>query len=179
MALIERLHSRPAGRILDFAAGSGRNADALRAAGFTVVAVDDAAAGSRAPLADLDGAFDAAISTHGLLHGTVESIASRVRAIADRLTSRGLFYATFGSTGDARFGRGKRIDDSTYAPIGGDERGVAHGYFDRARLCELLSRHFDVESLEEHRVDRIAGSWAHRAEPLQGAAHWFAIARKR
>ena len=80
---------------------------------------------------------------------------------------------------DARFGRGTRIDDSTFAPTDGDERGVAHAYFDRERLLSILDRYFIVESLSEHCVDDVAGSWAHRERPLDGAAHWFAIARKR
>jgi hypothetical protein len=178
-ALIERLQSRPESRILDFAAGSGRNGEALRRAGFTVVRIDDDAAASERPLANLCERVDAVISTHGLLHGTVATIAARVSSIADHLMSGGLLYATFGSTHDARFGRGERIDDSTFAPLGGDEGGIAHAYFDRERLRALLEARFDVESLNERDVDEIAGSWAHRKRPLRGAAHWFAIARKR
>ncbi len=93
--------------------------------------------------------------------------------------SGGLLYATFGSTRDTRFGQGKRIDDSTFAPTQGDERGVAHAYFDRERLLSILDRYFIVESLSEECVDDVAGTWAHRERPLDGAAHWFAIARKR
>lgn len=178
-ALIERLQSGTESRVLDFAAGRGRNTDALRAAGFTVVPVDDAAAASTAPLGGIDGTFDAAISTHGLLHGTVATVASHLRAIADRLTARGLLYASFGSTRDARFGRGKRLDDAAFAPSEGDERGVAHAYFDHDRLAKLLSRHFEIESLDERSVDDVAGRWAHRRRPLEGAVHWFAKARKR
>jgi SAM-dependent methyltransferase len=175
---MERLHSRPESRILDFAAGSGRNAEALRRAGFAVVAIDDDAAASEQALEELPNRFDAVVSTHGLLHGSCETIASRVRRIAAHLEPGGLFYATFGSTRDARFGLGERIDDSTFAPLDGDERGVAHVYFDRQGVLALLDPHFEVESIEEHGVDDVAGSWAHRERALRGAAHWFAIARK-
>jgi hypothetical protein len=177
--LIERLHSTPGSRILDFAAGSGRNGEALRRAGFTVVAVSDDSAASSAPLSGTSERFDAVLSTHGFLHGTVSTVTERVAAIAHRLVSGGVLYATFGSTRDARFGQGKRLDDSTFVPDDGDERGVAHAFFERSRLMALLDPYFDVESLNEHAVDGIAGSWAHRQRPLAGAAHWFAIARKR
>ncbi len=177
-ALIERLQSRPESRILDFAAGSGRNAEALRRAGFAVVTIDDDAAASEKALEALPSRFDAILSTHGLLHGSPETIGARVRSIAAHLEPGGLLYATFGSRRDARFGLGERIDDSTFAPLDGDERGVAHVYFDRQRMLALLNPLFAVESLEERGVDDVAGSWAHSQRPLRGAAHWFAIARK-
>ena len=177
--LIERLQPGAPARILDFASGSGRNAGAIRSAGFEVLAVDDGTAASDAPLAGVAPGFAAAISTHGLLHGTPARIAAALRAIGDRLVPGGLLFATFGSTRDARFGEGTRIADFTYAPADGDERGVAHAYFDRERLHTLLEPSFEIESLEERGVDEIAGAWAHLERPLAGAAHWFAIARKR
>jgi hypothetical protein len=177
--LIERLQSRPQSRVLDFASGRGRNLEALRRAGLVVVSVSDAAAGSDAPLRDMGERFTAILSTHGFLHGTASGVAARVASIAERLDGGGLFYATFGSKSDARFGDGRRIDDSTFAPTEGDERGVAHAYFDRSGLRALLDQHFQVESLAERFVDEIAGSWAHRERRLAGAVHWFAIASKR
>lgn len=177
--LIERLQSHPHGRVLDFGSGSGRNAEALRRAGFAVIAIDDAAVAAGLQFADIDGSFAAAISTHGMLHGSANAIAARVRTIAECLEHRGLFFATFGSVHDTRFGRGRQIDESTFAPTGGDERGIPHVYFDRCQLLETIEAHFDVDSLEHHGVDSIAGAWAHRQRPLNGAAHWFAIACKR
>jgi SAM-dependent methyltransferase len=178
-ALVERLHSRPTSRVLDFAAGSGRNTGALRAAGFAVVAIGDAAAASEMPFAGVEGGFDAVISTHGLLHGTRATVASRLRTIADRLEPGGLLYASLGSIRDARFGCGERLDDSSFAPTDGDERGVAHAYFERDEIGRLLERDFLIESLDERNVDQIAGRWAHRENPLHRAVHWFVRARKR
>lgn len=178
-ALIERLHAGGGVRVLDFACGSGRNTSALRAAGCTVVAIDDTAAAAAEPLREISERFDAAVSTHGLLHGTYDAIASHVRAIAERLRTGGLFYAAFGSSRDARFGQGRRFDDWTFAPLDGDEREVPHTYFDRSRVVAMLAPYFEIESLEEAGVDEIAGRWAHSVQPLQGAAHWFAIGRRR
>ncbi len=177
--LIERLQSQRNIRILDFATGIGRNAEVLRRAGFTVVTLSDDAAASDLPLADERARFGAVLSTHGLLHGPARSIGSRVRSISEHMEPGGWLFATFGSTRDARYGRGERIDESTFAPTDGDERGVAHAYFERRQLRALLEPSFELETLEEHGVDAIAGRWAHSKRPLEGAAHWFVVARRR
>jgi hypothetical protein len=177
--LVERLQPRSDRPILDFASGSGRNGEVLRRAGFAVISIDDEVAASDAPLAAVAQKCVAVISTHGLLHGTPAAIAQRLGWIVEHLADAGLLYATFGSKRDARFGCGKRIDASTFAPNDGDERGVAHAYFDRGQLCAMLEPCFEVESLGERGVDDVAGRWAHRARPLAGSVHWFVVARKR
>lgn len=176
--LIARLGPRADLPVLDFGAGRGRNTRALRDAGPRVVSVADAVAESAAPLAGITDRFAAALSTHALLHGTASIVAEKTAVIAQRLEPRGLLYATFGSSRDARFGKGERIDDWTFAPLEGAERGVAHAYFDREHLVALLEPLFMIESLEERDVDDVVGAWAHRDAPLRGAVHWFAIAAK-
>jgi SAM-dependent methyltransferase len=178
VSLIEHLRGAPEIRVLEFACGSGRNTRALREAGFDVASIDDRAAASEAPFAGVHGRFAAAISTHGLLHGTPEIIGGHLLQIARLLRRNGALYATFGSIRDARFGRGEPIDASTFAPAEGDERGVAHAFFSRDQMRALLDPYFAVESLEECDADEIAGSWAHRERPLSGAVHWFAVARR-
>jgi protein-L-isoaspartate O-methyltransferase len=177
-ALIERLRARPRARVLDYCTGSGRNAAALSAAGFDVSTVADDDADPGGALAKL-GPFAAIVSTHGLLHGTEDDIVNRIAALSASLEEGGALYATFGSVRDARFGRGRRIGPATFAPIDGDERGVAHTYFTREQIERLLLEfHLDIERLEESSADAVAGSWAHRTRPLSGAVHWFAIARR-
>lgn len=175
-ALIARLGPRSGAAVLDFAAGSGRNTRALRAGGLCVVSLADGVAESAAPLAGITERFGAVFSSHGLLHGTPAIIANKIASVARCLEPGGLLYATFGSTRDVRFGEGRRIDAWTFAPAEGDERGVAHGYFDRERLTALLEPWFAIESLEERAVDDVVGAWAHRDSPLRGAVHWFVIA---
>jgi Methyltransferase domain len=179
--LIERLQRRGAhgARVIDFAAGSGRNGEALHNAGFDVVAVDDQTAMSDLPLRDVQGSFDAVISTHGLLHGTPAAIAARLELFSQRLEPQGLVFATLGSTRDARFGEGRRLGASTYAPVGGDEQGVAHSYFTRTQLEGLLAPWYEIDALEEHLADAVAGRWAHVQAPLRKAVHWFLEARAR
>jgi hypothetical protein len=162
--------------VLDFASGSGRNAQVLERAGLRVVRADDATASSPSPFAGVRGPLAAVLSTHGLLHGTAAIIGANLAAIAGLLAAGGMLYATFGSVRDARFGIGQRLDASTYAPTGGDEAGVPHTYFNGDTLTTLLRAHFAIELLEERNVDETAGSWAHRDRPLANAVHWFAIA---
>ncbi|HVA34345.1 MAG TPA: methyltransferase domain-containing protein [Candidatus Baltobacteraceae bacterium] len=178
LRVIELLRGRPGATVLDFGTGRGRNAAALRAAGLAVIAIEDARAESPDPLQDAGGRFAAGLSTHGLLHGTPAALAKRLQALAAAIEPGGKLFATFGSARDARCGRGKRIDDMTYAPIGGDENDVPHAFFTREPLEQLLGRHFSVESLTEACVDTVAGTWAHHRQPLDAAVHWFVEATR-
>jgi SAM-dependent methyltransferase len=173
--LLARIPDRAGIRILEVGTGSGRNAAALAAAGLAFVSI-----GESAPIAPLEraGSFAAALSTHALLHGTPATIRLRLLEIARVLEPGGLLYATFGSTRDARFGRGERIDAATYAPSDGDEAGVAHAFFDEARLRELLGEAFAIAAMEEVAVDEVAGKWAHANAPLRDAVHWFVEAER-
>lgn len=149
-------------KVIDFAYGSGRNAAFLSRRGFAVTAVpDDGAASFAAP----EAAFDGAVSTHGLLHGTPAAIRSMLEALAHALKRGAPLYATFASTKDARYGAGRQIEAHTFAADGGEEAGVAHSYFDQARLRELLRGLFEVESMEECAAEHVAGSvhWSVRA----------------
>jgi SAM-dependent methyltransferase len=178
---IERLRARLPGRVrvLDVASGSGRNTAALSKAGFDVVAVDDEAAMRASAIRALHGSFAGAVSSHGFLHGTAAEIAERLDALATHLEPDALLAATFGSTSDARFGKGSRVDASTYAPDDGDERGVPHAFFTQSQVSALLEPEYEIEWIQEHGVDEIAGRWAHHVAPLAGAIHWFVLARRR
>jgi hypothetical protein len=161
--LIERLRLRPGAAILEIGTGSGRNTRALEAAGFTVVSLDD------------DVIAAGALSTHALLHGTPSSIRASLAQVAAHLEPNAPFFVTFGSVRDARYGEGTRIEDRVYAPVEGDECGVAHAFFDEPALRQLLAPEWRITSLREQRVDDVAGRWAHEQRPLSGAWHWFAM----
>lgn len=167
--LIERLRPRLPGRVrvLDLATGSGRNASALQAAGFDVLAIDDAAAATT-PVTGLHGEFAGLVSTHGFLHGSGLEVAERVDAVARHLAPDAVIALTFGSTNDPRYGGGTYIDDSTYAPDTGAERGILHAFFTEPQVEALLAPAFDIESIEEHGADGKAGK-----------THWFVLARRR
>jgi hypothetical protein len=167
LELIERLRARPGAQVLEIGAGSGRNTRALEAAGLRVCSLP------------ADGPCAAALTTHALLHGTPSSLERALAMIADALEPGAQLFATFGSTGDARYGSGTEVESHVYAAQDGDERGVAHAYFDAARLRQLLAPHFAIDSMHEVKVDEIAGKWAHPTAPLLGAVHWFVVATTR
>jgi len=173
--LVARARNRAGIRVLEVGTGSGRNATALATAGIAFVSI-----GASASIRPLEpaGSFAAALATHALLHGTPATIRLRLLEIARVLEPGGLLYATFGSTRDARFGRGERIDAGTYAPADGDEAGVPHAFFDEPRLRALLGEAFAISVMEEVGVDDIAGKWAHANAPLRDAVHWFVEASR-
>lgn len=172
LELVKRL---PPGarRVLEYGPGSGRNLRTLLAAVAEVWPVSNFA-----ELPKNVPAFEGALSTHALLHGTVATIGSALAQIAARMSAGAPFCATFGSVRDARFGKGNRLEDGTFASTGPDEAGVPHSYFGEPGLRALLDE-FNIERLDEVRADDVAGKWAHVTTPLQGAVHWFLIATKK
>uniref|UniRef100_E6Q4Y4 Methyltransferase type 11 n=1 Tax=mine drainage metagenome TaxID=410659 RepID=E6Q4Y4_9ZZZZ len=160
-----------AARVLEIGHGSGRNHRALEAAGLEVLHFD-------AVLTPTERAA-AALSTHALLHGSPAEIAALLAQIACGLVGGAPFFATFGSTRDARFGEGTQLGPATFAPTDGDERGIAHSYYDEAGLRSALDERFAIEELREVEVDAIAGGWAHASAPLRGAVHWFVVGHRR
>jgi hypothetical protein len=174
LVLAEMLHERRGARVLEFGSGSGRNTRALHALGFDLVSIPD---GEKPPRRSAP--FAAAIATHALLHGRIVEITEHLDALADALETGGLFVATFASVRDARFGTGTPVEPFVFAPTEGDETGVPHAFFDRERLHEILAPRFEIETMDEYSVDRIAGRWAHRTTRLRGAVHWFVVARRR
>lgn len=167
ISLIARLRSVPHARILEIGAGSGRNTEALQAAGFEVEALADGA-----PIPARAEYYDGALSTHALLHGTPGTVAATLDSIARSLKRGAPLHATFASTRDARFGKGVRISKHVFAAEDGDEANVPHVYFTNEELRALLGGRFSIESIQETAADDIIGQWAH-ALPLRGIMHWF------
>ncbi len=173
ISLIARLRAIPHARVLEIGAGSGRNTEALRAAGFEVDALAD-----DVQIPAYDERYDGALSTHALLHGTPATIAANLDSFARALKAEAPLHATFGSTRDARFGKGVRISKHVYAAETGDEANVPHVYFTDEELRSLLTARFGVESIQETAADEIIGRWAH-SQPLRGVVHWFVRAIRR
>jgi hypothetical protein len=175
--LIERYRAgRLSGPVLEVAAGAGRSTGAFAAAGIAIVATADAD-----PYTQLPGAreaYAAAFSSHGYLHGTVAKLRAGFGELRRVLRAEAPVYITLGSIHDDRYGFGEALDEWTFAPGDGPEKGVPHAYFDREGIAELL-RGYAIESLEEVDATDIVGEWAHNAEDSPWRIlHWFVIARK-
>jgi hypothetical protein len=194
-ALLRRAHGNTPRFVVVLGAGSGRNLPPLLATGVHVDVIEPDAARAQAvaarfarePLlrviqAEYTGAavftheYVGALSTHGLLHGTAEHIATMMGVLAGVMAPDADLFLTFGSTSDSRFGKGTRITAATWASPDGPETGVPHTYFDEGTLRTLL-RAFDVISLDETPARELVGSWAHDAQNTPGIVHWFAHAK--
>lgn len=164
-----------AGPVLVIGDGSGRNSRALRAAGALVEAIPDDKPYTQLPART--GAFAGALSTHAYLHGVASKVRQGIAELARVLQRGAPIFLTFGSIQDVRYGFGDRLDDRTFAPGEGPERGVPHAYFDRDGVLEMM-RPFTIVSVEEVVVDDIVGKWAHLESEPPGKVHWFVEARK-
>jgi SAM-dependent methyltransferase len=174
--LIERIGAHSGRRVLELGCGRGRNTKALREAALDVEAIPD---DKLVPTPSLHVEyFDAALSTHGFLHGASADVGNLIRETARALKVGAPLLATFASTKDARYGQGTRIDDQTYAPLSGDEKSVPHVYYGETALRAALEPFFEIEQLEEVNADSMVGRWAHARMP-SGTVHWFARLRKR
>jgi hypothetical protein len=168
------------GPVLEIAAGAGRNTRAFAAAGIPVVATAD-----EDPYTQLPGARDAyaaAFSSHGYLHGAVAKLRAGFAELHRVLAPGAPIALTLGSIHDERYGFGEAIDEWTFAPGDGPEKGVPHAYFEPDTIAELL-RGFTIDSLEEVDATTIVGCWAHPPDeggsPPQAAIHhWFVEATK-
>jgi hypothetical protein len=199
--LAERLASRLAAsgalaRVLIVGGGNGRNVPPLLAAGARIDLLEEDGPRARdlsarfaaeprvrivrgrygGPI-PFAGSFDAALSTHALLHGTRTSVGAAVAAVRNRLASGAPFALTLGSVADPRYGAGRQVDVDAYAPLDGSERGVVHAYFNEAGVRALLDG-FALESLDERGAAESAGRWAHSDLEAERIVHWFAWARR-
>jgi len=162
------------GPVIEVAAGVGRNTRALVDAGIQTVTTRD-----EDPYTQLPGgrnAYAAALSTHGYLHGSTDKLRAGFAELRRVLRPGAPIFVTLGSLNDARFGFGLALDDRTFAPGDGPEKGIPHAYFDRASIPEVL-RGYTIESLAETGVDDVVGQWAHTPTE-RGLRHWFVIASK-
>ena len=163
------------GPVLEIAAGAGRSTGAFTAAGIPVVATAD-----EDPYTQLPGgrdAYAAAFSSHGYLHGAVAKLRAGFAELRRVLAPAAPIAVALGSIHDERYGFGEAIDEWTFAPGDGPEKGVPHAYFEADTIPELL-RGFTIASLEEVDAAEIVGRWAHPDEPQQRIAHFFVEAHK-
>lgn len=156
------------------AAGAGRNTRALEAAGLPVVATRDEDSYTQLP--GRREAYAAALSTHGYLHGATAKLRAGFAELRRVLRPGAPVFFTLGSIADARFGFGLALDERTFAPGDGPEKGVPHAFFERNAVAEVLHG-YAIEELEETAVDGIVGRWAHGPQE-RGLRHWFVVARR-
>ena len=162
--------------VIEIAAGAGRNTRAFTAAGIPVTATRD-----DEPYTQLPGehdAYAAAFSSHGYLHGASAKVRAGIAELRRVLVQGAPLFVTLGSINDERFGFGEALDEVTFAPGDGPEKGIPHAYFERETIIELL-RGFTIETLDEVDATDIVGTWAHDPdEERLPIRHWFVVATR-
>lgn len=161
--LIGLMKSRSFHRVLDLGCGSGRHLLPLARAGLSVFGFDNSQHGLRLAKEDLvdarleaqlqlgdfrnplpyrEGSFGAVLSIQVIHHARMKTIENVVGEIERVLLSGGLLFLTVpeSRTQAATF---RQIEERTFLPEDGPEKGVPHHYFDESELRELL-RNFDI-----------------------------------
>jgi SAM-dependent methyltransferase len=166
------MKARSLQRVLDLGCGSGRHLLPLARAGFSVFGFDNSPHGLLLAKNDLlneqltvhlqlgdfgdplpyrGGSFHAVLSIQVIHHAQTKTIRRVVAEIERILAPGGLLFLTVPKyrTQATSF---RQIEEGTFLPEDGPEKGIPHHYFSEGELRELL-RSFQLSSLE---VDRAA-----------------------
>jgi len=170
--MIGLLRARSFRRILDLGCGSGRHLLPLARAGFPVFGFDNSPHGLmlahrdlksehleahlqlgdfRDPLPYHDASFHAVLSTQVIHHAEIETIRGLIREIERILALGGLLFLTVPKD-KSQASSFHQIEERTFVPEDGPEKGVPHHYFDESELRELLSG-FDIFSFTVDKAD--------------------------
>lgn len=162
-------------RILDLGSGSGRHTVLIAENGFEVYALDLSLTGveitqqmlkERKLKAQLkvgniyerlpyhDDFFDAIISVQTLHHNTLEKINELVDEIERILVKGGYIFVTV----PAKMNQAtnfKMVEEGTYIPLDGREKGLLHHFFSREEIVKVFSN-FNIKKLYIDDVDHYA-----------------------
>jgi len=192
VSLQREMDNRGFRKILDLGCGAGRHTTYLSGLGFEVVGLDPASSGlehcygelvtrelpRRLVLAGMerlpfhDSSYQCVVSTYVIHHNSILGITLAIGEIERILVPGGLFLATVLGRKDFKYGVGRRVEDGTYVPTEGDERGVVHHFFERDEIMDLLGS-FRIISLagDEAEVDFPGGKCVRHD-------HWEVLAEK-
>jgi len=157
--LIPYFKAQGAKRILDLGCGSGRHIVYLAKHDFEVYGIDASPVGielakrwmedekltasliigsSYNKLPYADACFDAVISVQVPHHNTAENIRRLIAEIWRVLQPEGLFFATVPMYRN-QAKQFRQIEENTFLPLDGREKGIPHYYFDKERIRRFLS----------------------------------------
>lgn len=164
--LVRLFRERGVKRILDLGCGSGRHLLFLAKRGFHVYGFDasptairiaktwlkDEGLNAHLKVWDMNRKlpyrnkfFDALISTQAIHHNTPRNIKAVIREIKRILRRDGVIFVTVpkGKTQAKRF---RKIEERTYVPLDGTEKGIPHYYFNRESIKHYF-RNFDIRDV--------------------------------
>lgn len=159
ISFLPTLRANQAHRVLDLGCGSGRHTVFLARQGFEVYGIDASTTGiemTREWLArerlnaslltgDIydglpyaDDFFDAVIAIQVIHHNTIRAVRNVISEVARVLSPGGLFLGNV----PRKRNQAKtfvEIEEHTYMPLDGRERGLIHHYFDEKELKDSLA----------------------------------------
>jgi SAM-dependent methyltransferase len=145
--------------ILDLGCGAGRHLRFLESRRFRTVGLDIAQNGllaskevltnnklavrvmqadMAAPLPFPDGCFDCVISVHVIFHNTRKKIQNTLDEVKRVLKPGGILLVTFNSTYSSRCGKGIKLEESTWLPDIGIDRGIPHHFSSLRDVVEVM-----------------------------------------
>ncbi len=188
VALVAELKEKGVRRILDLACGAGRHLVYFARGGFEMYGMDIAGnalasaqgwlarEGLKAELTQSemtiipypDEFFDVVICIRAIQHQTLEGLQKTRDEIRRVLQAGGLFYATWPSRRDRRYGQGREIEPNTFLSEVGPDIGVPHHYCSLGEIETLLDG-FALRRVElEERTNREGYRFS----------HWLVLAEK-
>lgn len=156
--------------ILDLGCGAGRHLRFLESRKFQTVGMDIALNGLRAaketqtnnklaarlmqadmsvPLPYPTGCFDCVISVHVVFHNTRKKIQNTLAEAKRVLKPGGTILVTFNSTYSSRCGKGIKLEESTWLPDIGIDRGIPHHFSSLQDTVEIMDG-FKVKNIRLH-----------------------------
>lgn len=103
------------------------------------------------PMTDLpyeNGEFDITISRAVINHGTLQDMKKVVYEVARTTRKGGLFFVTFSSERASDWKKGTEVlEDVTYIPAEGPEKGLIHTFLSAANAAALLEPFFIIDKL--------------------------------
>ncbi len=162
-------------RVLDLGSGSGRHTVLLAENKFQVYGVDASPTGVETTkrtltakeqkadvrVADIygrlpysDGFFDAIVSIQTLHHNTLGKIKNLIGEIERVLSRGGYIFVTVPSKMN-QAEKFEPIEDGTYLPLDGRERGLPHHFFTKEEILRLFSG-FEIEEIFVDQVEHYA-----------------------
>ena len=145
--------------ILDLGCGAGRHLRFLESRKIQTVGMDLALNGLRAakevltnnklavrliqadmsaPLPYPAGCFDCVISVHVVFHNTRKKIQNTIAEVKRVLKTGGTLLVTFNSTYSSRCGKGIKLEESTWLPDIGIDRGIPHHFSSLRDVVEIM-----------------------------------------
>jgi cyclopropane fatty-acyl-phospholipid synthase-like methyltransferase len=108
-----------------------------------------------------DDCFDHVISIHVIFHNTRKKVQETIKEIKRVLKTGGTTLLTFNATYSTRFGHGVEIENDTWIPDIGIDKGIPHHFSTLEDVVGLMQdfKVMDIHLEEQHFNDGVSSHW--------------------